>query len=40
MRVARWQGAASVFFTDRPGWEALPGYWDDLVSRLGQGVSE
>lgn len=40
LRVARWQGAASVFFTDRPGWEALPGYWDDLVSRLGQGVSE
>lgn len=40
LRIARWQGAASVFFTDRPGWEALPGYWDDLVSRLGQGVSE
>lgn len=47
MRVARWQGAATVFFTDRSGhgghadaWEALPGYWDDIVSRIGPGVSE
>ncbi|WP_420824898.1 spherulation-specific family 4 protein [Streptomyces coryli] len=40
MRIARWQGAASVFFTDRRSWEALPGYWDEIVSRIGQGVSE
>lgn len=46
LRVARWQGADTVWFTDRRGedgqnpWEALPGYWDELVSRLGPGVSE
>lgn len=40
MRIARWQGAASVFFTDRTTWEAMPGYWDDIVSRVGQPVSE
>ncbi|QPP06702.1 phage tail protein [Streptomyces bathyalis] len=46
LRVARWQGAGTVWFTDRTDrrgqnpWEALPGYWDELVSRLGPGVSE
>ncbi|GLF94518.1 spherulation-specific family 4 protein [Streptomyces yaizuensis] len=56
-RIARWQGAGTVFFTDRtdvqepgpaPGgrraqispYEALPGYWDEIVSRIGPGVSE
>jgi hypothetical protein len=36
MRIARWQGAATVFFTDRTdhaAWEGLPGYWSE-VSRL------
>ncbi|MGW2334687.1 spherulation-specific family 4 protein [Streptomyces sp. NPDC001685] len=47
MRIARWQGAATVWFTDRTDrggrtdpWEAMPGYWDDIVSRIGTGVSE
>ncbi|GHH81545.1 hypothetical protein GCM10018793_39160 [Streptomyces sulfonofaciens] len=47
LRIARWQGAATVFFTDRTQlrdvsspWEALPGYWDELVSLIGRGVSE
>ncbi|MQY16287.1 hypothetical protein SRB5_64850 [Streptomyces sp. RB5] len=40
MRVARWQGAATVFFTDHRGWEALPAYWDEIVSRIGRHVSE
>ncbi|NLU72067.1 phage tail protein [Streptomyces sp. HNM0575] len=46
LRIARWQGAGTVWFTDRTDregrnpWEALPGYWDELVSRLGPGVSE
>lgn len=46
LRIARWQGAGTVCFTDRresPGqdpWETLPGYWDEIVSRLGPGVSE
>ncbi|MEU5277193.1 spherulation-specific family 4 protein [Streptomyces asoensis] len=47
LRVARWQGAATIWFTDgtdRGGaggaWEGLPGYWDELVSRIGTGVSE
>lgn len=46
LRLARWQGAGTVWFTDgtdrrgRDPWEILPGYWDDLVSRLGPGVSE
>lgn len=46
-RIARWQGAGTVFFTDRRAghgfaepWEALPGYWDATVSRIGPGVSE
>ncbi|MFI5753734.1 spherulation-specific family 4 protein [Streptomyces sp. NPDC051569] len=44
LRIARWQGAGTVFFTDRTGWnapfETLPGYWDEIVSRVGPGVSE
>ncbi|MEU1822470.1 spherulation-specific family 4 protein [Streptomyces abikoensis] len=46
LRVARWQGAGTVYFTDRTDrdaldpWESLPGYWDDFVSRIGPGVSE
>lgn len=46
LRIARWQGAATIYFTDHaPGpltdpWEQLPGYWDDIVSRIGTGVSE
>ncbi|MFI2375985.1 spherulation-specific family 4 protein [Streptomyces sp. NPDC018964] len=50
LRVARWQGAATIYFTDythprghrarTAPWEPLPGYWDDIVSRVGTGVSE
>ncbi|MFC8506160.1 spherulation-specific family 4 protein [Streptomyces sp. NPDC057411] len=47
LRIARWQGAATVFFTDRRGrpgqtdqFHTLPGYWDEIVSRIGRGVSE
>lgn len=46
LRIARWQGAGTVCFTDRTDrgganpWEALPGYWDDIVSRIGPGPSE
>ncbi|WP_037674233.1 spherulation-specific family 4 protein [Streptomyces griseus] len=47
LRVARWQGAATIYFTDhtdRDGhtdpWQTMPGYWDDIVSRIGTGVSE
>ncbi|MEU6478310.1 spherulation-specific family 4 protein [Streptomyces sp. NPDC047017] len=47
LRVARWQGAGTVWFTDRTDrggradpWEGLPGYWDEIVSRVGTGVSE
>ncbi len=47
LRIARWQGAATIYFTDRTGgrgqgdpWEAMPGYWDEIVSRLETGVSE
>ncbi|MFF7185455.1 spherulation-specific family 4 protein [Streptomyces sp. NPDC008222] len=47
LRIARWQGAGTIWFTDRAirggrtdPWEAMPGYWDDIVSRLGTGVSE
>ncbi|MBT2365215.1 phage tail protein [Streptomyces sp. ISL-10] len=49
-RIARWQGAGTIFFTDRGGpeegkgqsgpYEALPGYWDEIVSQIGPGVSE
>ncbi|CAM5572226.1 hypothetical protein SAVIM338S_04859 [Streptomyces avidinii] len=46
MRVARWQGAGTIWFTDRRGpapldpWASMPGYWDEIVSRIGPGVSE
>ncbi|MFJ1596726.1 spherulation-specific family 4 protein [Streptomyces sp. NPDC088261] len=45
MRVARWQGAGTIFFTDRGDgtggndpFAALPGYWDEIVSRVGPGI--
>ncbi|GHC66521.1 spherulation-specific family 4 protein [Streptomyces violaceochromogenes] len=45
--IARWQGAATVWITDHTDgggdadpWEAMPGYWDEFVSRVGTGVSE
>ncbi|NEA55224.1 phage tail protein [Streptomyces sp. SID13666] len=40
MRIARWQGAATVCFTDRTDrdgtdpWEGLAGYWDESVRTL------
>ncbi len=51
LRLARWQGAGTVLLTDRRPREpqeegemgvfaALPGYWDEIVSRNGRGVSE
>ncbi|MFI2430823.1 spherulation-specific family 4 protein [Streptomyces sp. NPDC018693] len=47
LRIARWQGAATIWFTDRSDgggrvdpWETMPGYWDEIVSRIGTGVSE
>ncbi|MET8182991.1 spherulation-specific family 4 protein [Streptomyces sp. NPDC005336] len=51
LRIARWQGAGTIYFTDRtahPGqrtsaaapWETLPGYWDEIVSRIGPRVME
>ncbi|MFJ8975513.1 spherulation-specific family 4 protein [Streptomyces sp. NPDC102282] len=47
MRIARWQGAGTVFFTDRDGvrgqsdpFAAPPSYWDEFVSRIGPGISE
>ncbi|MFJ7337192.1 spherulation-specific family 4 protein [Streptomyces sp. NPDC101110] len=47
LRIAHRQGAATVWITDhtdRGGrtdpWEAMPGYWDEFVSRVGTGVSE
>ncbi len=47
LRIARWQGAATIWLTDRTDrgghadpFEDLPGYWDDIVSRVGTGVSE
>ncbi|MGK5697397.1 spherulation-specific family 4 protein [Streptomyces sp. URMC 128] len=47
LRIARWQGAATVWFTDHTDegghtdpWEAMPGYWDEVVSLVGTGVSE
>ncbi|MFC3575756.1 spherulation-specific family 4 protein [Streptomyces yaanensis] len=47
LRIARWQGAATIWFTDRTDrggradpWEGMPGYWDEIVSRVGTGVSE
>ncbi|MFD6418274.1 spherulation-specific family 4 protein [Streptomyces sp. NPDC060194] len=49
LRVARWQGAGTVFLTDHADRSAhglvnpygtLPGYWDEIVSRIGPAVSE
>ncbi|MFH8880638.1 spherulation-specific family 4 protein [Streptomyces californicus] len=47
MRVARWQGAGTIFFTDRDDrngqsdpYATLPRYWDEIVSRIGPGISE
>ncbi|MFJ4549041.1 spherulation-specific family 4 protein [Streptomyces sp. NPDC088817] len=47
LRIARWQGAGTIWFTDRSDrdgrtapWETVPGYWDEIVSQIGQGVSE
>ncbi|MFE9019781.1 spherulation-specific family 4 protein [Streptomyces sp. NPDC007808] len=47
LRIARWQGASTIWFTDRTDrggrtdpWESMPGYWDEIVSRIGTGVSE
>ncbi|OEV05930.1 spherulation-specific family 4 protein [Streptomyces oceani] len=46
LRIARWQGAGTVWFTDRTDraganpWEGLPGYWDEIVSRVGHGLGE
>jgi hypothetical protein len=46
VRIARWQGAGTIWFTDRPGaggrdpWASMPGYWDEIVSRIGTGVLE
>jgi hypothetical protein len=47
LRIARWQGASTVWFTDRTDrggridpWETMPGYWDEIVSLVGTGVSE
>ncbi|GGZ42713.1 hypothetical protein GCM10010387_41320 [Streptomyces inusitatus] len=64
-RIARWQGAGTIFFTDRTDrtapadddaaagpiglrgqraqvgpYETVPGYWDEIVSQIGPGVSE
>lgn len=41
LRIARWQGAGTVYLTDRTQragldpWESLPGYWDEIVSKIG-----
>lgn len=46
LRIARWQGAGTVYLTDRTRrqgldpWESLPGYWDEIVSRVGSGAME
>ncbi|MGI5357264.1 spherulation-specific family 4 protein [Streptomyces sp. CA-252508] len=47
VRIARWQGAGTIFFTDRMEdtghnnpFAVLPGYWDEIVSQIGPGVSE
>ncbi|RZU44351.1 spherulation-specific family 4 protein [Streptomyces sp. BK022] len=47
LRIARWQGAGTVYLTDRTDqggranpWETMPGHWDEFVSRVGTGVSE
>ncbi|MEV0409964.1 spherulation-specific family 4 protein [Streptomyces sp. NPDC050448] len=46
VRIARWQGAGTIWFTDRGSaagrdpWASMPAYWDEIVSRIGLGVSE
>ncbi|MBU7599256.1 spherulation-specific family 4 protein [Streptomyces sp. P38-E01] len=46
VRIARWQGAGTVYLTDRTRhegldpWESLPGYWDEIVSKLGPDAGE
>ncbi|MBA4865681.1 phage tail protein [Streptomyces sp. PSKA54] len=47
LRIARWQGASTIYFTDRTPragsadpWAGMPGYWDEIVSLLGPPVSE
>ncbi|WP_245174995.1 spherulation-specific family 4 protein [Streptomyces bohaiensis] len=46
LRIARWQGAATCYLTDRSArhggdpWASLPGFWDELVSCVGTTVSE
>jgi len=47
LRIARWQGASTIYFTDRldhggraDPYASMPGYWDEIVSRVGTGVSE
>ncbi|MFJ3199425.1 spherulation-specific family 4 protein [Streptomyces sp. NPDC086989] len=46
VRIARWQGAGTIWFTDRGNgggcdpWASMPAYWDEIVSRIGPGVSE
>ncbi|MEW2249821.1 spherulation-specific family 4 protein [Streptomyces sp. NPDC006975] len=60
LRIARWHGAATIWFTDRVAgggrrgtdrgdrgvdrgadpWSTMPGFWDEIVSRIGTGVSE
>lgn len=46
VRIARWQGAGTIWFTDRRAaagrdpWASMPAYWDEIVSRIGPGVSE
>ncbi|MYT21109.1 phage tail protein, partial [Streptomyces sp. SID7760] len=46
VRIARWQGAGTIWFTDRGDaggrdpWASMPAYWDEIVSQIGPGVSE
>lgn len=46
LRIARWQGAGTVYLTDRTRrhgldpWESLPGYWDEIVSKIGPAAME
>jgi hypothetical protein len=47
VRTARREGAGTIFFTDHAEqsrhnspFETLPGFWDEIVSRVGTGVSE
>jgi hypothetical protein len=46
LRIARWQGAATVCLTDRTAragtdpWAGLPGYWDRAVRLAGAGAGD